>query len=678
MNRKNLLCTALASMLACCISLPKGVLAADDAELELLEQQAFRAAVQRVAPSVVRIETIGGLQRVGKVIFGDGPTTGLIVDKDGYIVSSAFNFINRPSRILVRLGDGALKPAELVATDHNRMLVLLKIDPDGPLPVPQIAPRGELRVGQWTIAVGRTFEGNRPNVSVGILSAKQRIWGKAIQTDAIVSPNNYGGPLIDVAGRVLGVLVPLSPSAATEIAGMQWYDSGIGFAIDAEHVLSILPRLKKGEDLFPGVIGVNLKGPNQSTGEPEITACRPNSPAAKAGLKVGDRIVEIEGSPTARAAAVKQELSRRYAGEKVHLVVIRNEKRIEFDVELVAKLTPYQHPLLGVLPMRTPGNRPGVAVRYVYPQGPAAAAGIEPGDLIVSLAGEPIKDRDQLLGNIAEFEPEEEVELDVRRGNETLKFKPKLGRLPEELPPEELPPARDHVGGDHVGGDSVGDLGEGEPADGELPGELPEVGTVPLKIPELKNDAFAYVPEAYDPAVPHGVVVWLHAPGGFDFQKLLKRWKPHCDGHDLILLAPKSQDSKRWSPGELTLIKKLLDEIHSTYTVDSTRVVLHGHEGGGALAYLAAFRHRELVRAVAAVDAPVSGRPPESDPVHRLAIYTTTAKQSKHAAGLKRAVARLRQMKIPVTVKDLGEKPRYLNDEELAELVRWIDMLDRI
>lgn len=518
-------------------------------------------------------------------------------------------------------------------------------------------------MGQWAIAVGRTFEGNRPNVSVGILSAKGRIWGKAIQTDAIVSPNNYGGPLVDVSGRVMGVIVPLSPNAAKEVAGVQWYDSGIGFAIDAEHVISVLSRLKKGEDLHPGVIGVNLKGANPSIGEPEITACRPNSPAAKAGLKVGDRIVEIEGRKIERAAGVKQELSRRYAGAKVHMVVMRDEKRIEFDVELVAKLEPYQHPLLGVLPMRTPDAGPGVPVRYVYPNSPAAGAGIEPGDVIVSLAGEPITDRDELLRKIVEFQPDEEVDLDIRRGNETLKFQPVLGRLPEDLPPQELPPAR---------GD--GEPGEGEPGEGERP----DVGTVALKIPELKNEAFAYVPEAYHPAVAYGVVVWLHAPGGFDWKELLKRWQPHCDRHDLILLAPKAEDAQKWKPGEVTLVKKLLDQINSTYTVDPTRVVVHGHEGGGALAYMVAFGHRDLVRAVAAVDAPVSGQPPENDPLHRLAIYMTTAKKSQHASVLKRAISRWREMKIPVTVKDVGEKPRDLNEDELAELARWIDMLDRI
>ncbi|NQT36694.1 MAG: trypsin-like peptidase domain-containing protein, partial [Planctomycetes bacterium] len=158
-------------------------------DLELLEQQALRAAVDRVAPSVVRIETIGGLERVGKVLIGTGPTSGTVVGADGFVVSSAFNFRHRPASILVQLADGTRKPARLVATDHSRMLVLLKIEVDQPLVVPEMAPGDEMRVGQWAIAVGRTFEAARPNVAVGVLSARNRVWGKAIQTDAAVSPN---------------------------------------------------------------------------------------------------------------------------------------------------------------------------------------------------------------------------------------------------------------------------------------------------------------------------------------------------------------------------------------------------------------------------------------------------------------------------------------------------------
>src|SRR5439155_23501610 len=110
-------------------------------------------------------------------------------------------------------------------------------------------PQADIHVGQWAIAVGRTYEGDRPNLSLGIVSAVGRIWGKAIQTDAKISPSNYGGPLVDISGRVTGVLVPLVPEGNNEIAGVEWYDSGIGFAVPLAHIMNVLPRLKEGHDL---------------------------------------------------------------------------------------------------------------------------------------------------------------------------------------------------------------------------------------------------------------------------------------------------------------------------------------------------------------------------------------------------------------------------------------------
>ncbi len=147
----------------------RAAVASDD--LSTLEEKAFRAAVDRVAPSVVRIETIGGLERIGRVLFGTGPTTGVVVAPDGYVVSSAFNFIHRPASILIQLPDGTRRPAKLVATDHNRMIALLKFDAKEQLPVPEVMPEAEAKVGQWAIAVGRAFEVNQPNMAVGVVSA---------------------------------------------------------------------------------------------------------------------------------------------------------------------------------------------------------------------------------------------------------------------------------------------------------------------------------------------------------------------------------------------------------------------------------------------------------------------------------------------------------------------------
>ena len=646
---------------ACLISAAISGYAADD--LEALEERAFRAAVDRVAPSVVRIETIGGSSRLGKVEFGTGPTTGLVVSGDGHILSSAFNFLNRPSSILVQLADGTRSAARLVATDHNRMIVLLKIEAGRSLAVPQFAPRDKVRVGHWSIAVGRAFDSGRPSVAVGIVSAVDRVWGKAIQTDAAISPNNYGGPLVDIRGRVTGLIVPMSPMSRNQTAGLEWYDSGIGFAVHGEDLAEIVARLKKGEDLRPGVIGISFGDPSVPTAEAVILASRPNSPAREAGLKANDRIVEIEGREIARAADVMRELGRRYAGDRIRLAVLRGDARIECEATLVARLEPYEHPFLGVLPMRAEADKSseagaGVAVRYVFANSPAAKAGIVVGDRILKLDGKPIKNRDQFDGVICAFKPGDEAELEISRGDQVSTKSVTLGSLPEDVVPGPLPEA-------------VANRPKERAADAPT-------GTSEIRLPEFENRAVVYVPPSYHSSVPHGVVIWLHASGGLEREKLIAGWKPHLDGHDLILLAPMAGDGDAWRPAELEFVVKSLERIRSTYTVDRSRTVASGFQGGGAMAFLAAFENRKLIGGVAAVDAPVPGKAPENEPVDRLAFYLGKVAEGRYADRVSAAIAELRSMKYPVTARDLDAATPGLSAEELTRLVRWIDTLDRL
>src|SRR5262245_46807733 len=250
----SLLLRAIVTTLTC-LAFTALPVAAQAPDLDELQERAMKAAVAKVAPSIVQIETSGGADLIGsgasgsQVRKGVGPTTGLVVSADGYIISSAFNFANKPAAVIVSVpGKRERFPARTVATDHTRMLTLIKIEVNG-LPVPQAAPKRDLRVGQWALALGRTWAPSDapPSVSVGIISALGRIWGKAVQTDAKVSPVNYGGPLVDVEGRVIGVLVPASPRAEGDAAGVEWYDSGIGFAVPLEDVNATLARLKEGQ-----------------------------------------------------------------------------------------------------------------------------------------------------------------------------------------------------------------------------------------------------------------------------------------------------------------------------------------------------------------------------------------------------------------------------------------------
>lgn len=651
--------TRFPRLIILCAALWASALAAQD---DLVEQEelAIRAAAERVAPSVVKIETVGGLERVGKVLAATGPTTGLVVAADGYVISSAFNFIQQPSSILVTLPGGSRAAATIVARDHSRMLVLLKVNTNQKLAVPEVAPRSEMTVGQWAIAVGRVFDQAGPNLSVGVLSATNRIWSTAIQTDAKISPANYGGPLIDIRGRVLGVLVPLSPQRqGGEVAGAEWYDSGIGFAVPLDAVLNRLPAMQRGEDQHPGLLGISLKPGDPYSLPAELAAAQAGSPAYKAGLRSGDTIVEAGGAQIERQSQLKHALGPRYAGEQVTIIYTRGKEpveRREVTIELAAKLIPYEHPFLGILPRR---EASGIAVRYVYPESPAAVAGIQPGDRIAAIDGAEVATAAELRTAVANLEPKAKTKLRVERNGETLTFELAPGKLPTEIPAE-LPPA----------------IGEPLPP----PDEKPATGLVEIKIPEETNECVAYVPDSYHPLVPHGVVVVLSAPGPVDRDKLVQRWKVVCEERQLIVLAPMSAAADKWQATETAFIRKTLDDVAAHYNVDPMRVAAYGYQTGGAVAWLFGSQNLDRVRAIAAIDAlpPPRTSLPDNDPINRLAIFLGQAEKSAAAAGLKALAEHLQSAKFPVTQKSLGEKARDLTDDELAELGRWIDALDRI
>ncbi len=634
---------------------------ADD-DVSQREEQAIKAAVARVAPSVVRIETFGGLERVGGLLVGTGPTTGLAVSTDGYIISSAFNFVQKPTSILVHLDDGTRLPATLVAHDHSRMLVLLKVTmPAGKqLVVPAAAPLDGLAVGQWSIAVGRTFDGAKPSLSVGIISAVNRIWNKAVQTDAKISSNNYGGPLVDIEGRVIGVLVPMSPMATGELAGVEWYDSGIGFAVPLADIDRVLPRLEKGEDLNSGLLGVSMKGIDIYAEPPVLAAVQAGSPAYLAGLKPGDTIIEINGHKVERQAELKHQLGPLYANDRVRVTVLRGKERIEKTIELVAKLKPYETPFIGALPLRSPAkdSEPGVQVRYVYPDSPAAKAGLKPQDRITAVGDKPIKKLDDVFEQLATLSAGQSVKLAVIRGGEKLTIEPKLATLPEKVPGD-LPPAHD------------------QPPAAE--GAKPAVGAVAIKIPESQNTCLAYVPEDYNPKLAYGVVLWLHAPGGYKDDELIARWKAVCEKYDLILVAPKSADPTKWQRTESDFIRKALDDVLNKYHVDRARVVVGGAEGGAAMAWVFAAANHEQVRGIAAFGAalPALAPWPAADPVLRMAAYVGTIDKEPLKKQMDATIDRLRSDKVPVTVASLGPGVHPLTADELADLAHWIDSLDR-
>ncbi|HJT30965.1 MAG TPA: PDZ domain-containing protein [Pirellulales bacterium] len=631
--------------------------AADD--LALREEESFQAAALRVAPSIVSIETVGGIERVDQVLLGTGPTTGLIVSSDGYVITSSFSFAQKPASVLVILADGTRLPAAVVATDHSRLLVLLKIDAGRPLPVPEPVEEAEIRVGWWSIAVGRAFDIEQPNLSVGIVSAVDRVGGKALQTDAKISPTNYGGPLVDIRGRVLGVLSPLSPTKGSELSGVEWYDSGIGFAVPLAHINRVLPRLKDGHDLKPGLLGVNLQGGDIYANPAVVAACRPKSPAYNAGLKPQDTIIGLDGHTIARQSQLLDQIGSHYAGDRVKLTVRRGDEELIRELELVDHLDPYHRAFLGVLPRRMSDPQPtGVAIRYVYPDSPAAKLGLRAGDVITGLASKPVTKRDDLIDLMAGLEVGQTTALEVGREGETLRNEVILQAEPDTVPAE-LPSA----------------TVESEP----FTGKRAATGRFTVKVAEFKNEALAYVPADYDPRGSYALLVWLPSPGeSVKDDDLLARWQARCDRSGLIFLAPKPADAAKWQKDDTEFVRKSLEQLRAAYPIDPLRVVAAGGELGGAVAYSVAFELREAIRGVVALQAPLMTPPPDNDPVYRLDFYLTRAPKAKFARQIEGAIKHLRERKYAVTTHEQAGAAAELSDDEAAELLRWIDSLDKM
>lgn len=666
----------LVSVVLAQLTLAQLTLAQDDAReaLEDAEEQAFREVAVRFAPSLVRIDTVGGLDIVGEVLTSTGSTTGVVIAADGYIVSSAFNFISKPSSVLVTLTDGRRFPAKIVATDRLRMVTLLKVAATD-LAVPKIAPKDSLRVGQWSLALGRTYDSPLPSVSVGIVSALDRVWGKAIQTDAKVSPVNYGGALVDVEGRGTGLLVPLSPQGNSETAGVEWYDSGIGFAVSFEDIMSVLDRLKEGTDLRPGLTGVAIKSGDLYAGKPEIERVRFDSPAWKAGFKPGDVVEKVNGQPIIRMVQLLQQLKSRLEGESVEITVRRGEELITQQVTLVGALKPYELPFLGILPTRHEGPQAtGVGIRYVYPDSAAATSGLKKGDRILSMNGADLASAAELARMITQLRPDENVALTVKRGDATepmdVTLTAVINAIPEELtaaitPPAEAPPEDA----------DEKDEGEGDAEDGDAP----KTGRITGKLAGYDQEHWAFVPDSYRPDMNWSLLVWVHPRGSAMEATMIREWKSICEHRGIILLGPNAAKPQGWDTSEAKYITELVKDFQERYTIAPERIAIHSFSDSGPFAASVAYRGEGLYRGVALAGSPLRQAPPEHTPDFLVQFHLVYGERDPMLPLIDRTTKNLEGLKFPVTTRKIPDHAHsYPPSDAVEELGRWVDSLDRI
>ena len=625
-----------------------------NAQNDLLEREekALQAAVMKASPSVIQLELVGGLESQEL-----GPVSGLAVTTDGFVLASAAMIPANITSILATTPSGKRAAAKVISHDYSRNLVLLKVNTEETYPLLEAIPKDEIIVGQWSIALGRTFSREFTNQSVGIISASNRVWGKAIQSDAKISPANYGGPLIDIHGRVFGILTPLTPNPqGGQSDGSEWYDSGIGFAVPIADIMPYLEKLKQGDSLYPGRLGISLTSGNIYDLPAEVVAVQPKSPARDAGIQKGDSIFELAGKPVTRQSELRHILGAHYAGDTINIKVTRDDKIVTAELTLAQDLEPYEHPFLGILPDRN-YDQQGVLVRHVYPNSAAEQAGLKSGDIISRLNETPLKDHNQLRVELANFEPSEEVQLHYSRGGQVTPINILLAPITSELPVIQAHPL---------------------PA-APAPANNLATGLVEIKLPEEANDCHAIIPANYRADVPHGLVVWLHAPGDVNDDILKQQWATLAAKYHLIVLAPKAADDNRWQPTEIEFIRKTMDNIINTYNVDRNRIVSFGRQAGGAMSLILGFSQRDLVRGVIPVDAPFPLRAGISpnDPAERLAVHAILVKGSPVSRAVGNAIKALEAAKYPVSRTEL-ESPGEITDELRESLTQWIDSLDRI
>ncbi|MDH4389843.1 MAG: trypsin-like peptidase domain-containing protein [Aquabacterium sp.] len=315
---------------------PRGALGAD----ELSNIDLFR----RLAPSVVHITTLAterdffnrAVQQVPR-----GTGTGFVWDAAGHIVTN-FHVIQEGSGARVTLADQSSWPARLVGAFPDRDLAVLKIDaPAAKLPPIPIGTSRDLQVGQRVLAIGNPF-GLDQTLTTGIVSALNReiesfnsrtIRG-VVQTDAAINPGNSGGPLLDSAGRLIGV--------NTQIASPSGASAGIGFAIPVDEVNRVVPRLIRDGRITRPALGVSAASDqvHRALRLPDgvaLVQVNPNGPAARAGLQAfsrardgsvvaGDVITAVNDEPVASLDDMLTALEKRQPGDTVQLSVWRAGK----------------------------------------------------------------------------------------------------------------------------------------------------------------------------------------------------------------------------------------------------------------------------------------------------------------------------------------------------------------
>ena len=415
----------------------------DDTKFQISsELGTFARLAQELKPSVVNISVVRKIpsksprnpNTPGQLLpDSSGQGSGVIISSDGDVLTNN-HVVDGAKTISVKLSDGRELSAEVVGTDSNTDLALLKLHKASSLPVAQLGDSEKLAVGDWVMAIGNPF-GLEATVTVGVLSGKGRVisagpYDDYLQTDASINPGNSGGPLFNTRGEVVGINTAI-------VQGGQ----GIGFSIPINLAREVSQELKSEGRVVRGFIGVGIQSltpalksalnlPQQVQGA-LVASVLPDGPAELAGLTVSDVIVAVNNNRINSERELIKEVAKLEIGREVPFTLLRQGAEETVFMRIVERpsketaerpnndsVEPRSRVGVAVTDM-IGGPEPSVVVTEVIPGSPAARAGIRRGDQIKAVGHTAVFSVHEFLEEVSRT-PDDLAFLIKRQGRTTF------------------------------------------------------------------------------------------------------------------------------------------------------------------------------------------------------------------------------------------------------------------
>ncbi|MDT8345551.1 MAG: Do family serine endopeptidase, partial [Thermohalobaculum sp.] len=353
--------------IAAAVLLTAALLAQAPAGAQSRAPETFADLAEKLTPAVVNISTSQTVQQPDRQIPGIPPGTlpedfqdlfrdfferglpqgprevqslgsGFVVSAEGFVVTNN-HVIEDADAITVNFANGTSLPAKLIGTDTKTDIALLKVEPTAPLSFVTFGDSDAIRVGDWVLAIGNPF-GLGGSVSAGIVSARNRDinagpYDDFIQTDAAINRGNSGGPLFNMGGKVIGVNTAIiSPTGGSV---------GIGFSVPSNIVATVVTQLREHGQTRRGWLGVHIQTVNPEIAEALgldgakgalVSDVAPDGPAAAAGIKAGDVILNFDGRDVTDMRSLPRMVADTPVGKAVRVVIFRDGKTQTVKVDL--------------------------------------------------------------------------------------------------------------------------------------------------------------------------------------------------------------------------------------------------------------------------------------------------------------------------------------------------------